>query len=404
MPSIAPTQGNTSPASDPIIIQNREFRLDVIPHGDTYLILAPEVARFLGFRDVSRFMDNVFEEDKGYLTVWGKQVRFVTERGFHKSLNQRQTARIKDPVLRERADRFIAWVYGEASREINRVMSNRPQPPVSTHEPAPEPVVEANVVEISKAREPQEAPAGSDLVPFSYGDEEVRIVQINNEPWWVAPDVARVLEYRDSHAITRSVDEEDKGTHVVWTPGGNQRVVVISEAGLYSAIVRANSDRAKPFRRWVTHEVLPEIRKTGGYNAPATTGHELTEDEIVHQALGILNRKTEELESKVQELEPKAEFYSDLMDASGTYDFAATARFLGLGRNIMMRELRRLRVLQSDNLPYRQYDRHFKVIPTVFQHPNTGEDMVSYKTTVLPSGVEFLRKKLTDAGVLEVAL
>ena len=150
MPIVTPTGGSTS---DPITIQSRGFRLDVIPHGDTYLVLAPEVARFLGFRDTSRFLDNVLDEDKGFLTVWGKQVRFITEHGFHRSLNQRQTARIKEPFLRKRADRFIAWVYGEASREINRIMANRPQPTVSTPEPEPEPVVETNVVETSKANQ-----------------------------------------------------------------------------------------------------------------------------------------------------------------------------------------------------------------------------------------------------------
>lgn len=129
--------------------------------------------------------------------------------------------------------------------------------------------------------------------------------------------------------------------------------------------------------------------------APATPA--LTEDEIVHQALAITTRRVEALTAKVAELEPKAEFYDEFMDADGCYSYGATAKALGWGRNVMLRELRRLGVVQGNRLPYQRYAHHFKVVPQTYTTP-AGETVCTATTYVLPSGLEFLRKKL--AGVM----
>ncbi len=99
-------------------------------------------------------------------------------------------------------------------------------------------------------------------------------------------------------------------------------------------------------------------------------------------------------DQRIAQLEPKAEFYDDLMDADGTYSMAATARILGWGRNVMMAQMRRLGVLQANNLPYRRYDHHFKVTPGTYTNRKTGETVPTATTSVRPSGLEFLRKKL----------
>lgn len=130
---------------------------------------------------------------------------------------------------------------------------------------------------------------------------------------------------------------------------------------------------------------------------------ELTEDEIVHQALAITTRRIEALTAKVAELEPKAEFFDELMDADGCYTMQATANMIRWGRNVMMRELRRAGVLQGNNLPYRRYAHHFKVIPGTRTHPKTGELIPTATTHVLPSGVEFIRKRLANNDALAVA-
>ena len=102
---------------------------------------------------------------------------------------------------------------------------------------------------------------------FSYKGKEVRTTEIDGDTCFVAKDIADVLEIRDAFNATRELDYDEKGTAKVSTPGGMQDMTVINEAGLYTLLMRSNKPEAKPFRRWVTHDVLPSIRKTGSYNA-----------------------------------------------------------------------------------------------------------------------------------------
>ena len=100
-----------------------------------------------------------------------------------------------------------------------------------------------------------------------FGD--VRIVQIGNEPWFVGKDIATALGYGEgkslANAVANHVDVEDKGVTKMMTPGGKQNVTIINESGLYSLIMSSKLPQAKEFKRWVTHEVLPSIRKHGAY-------------------------------------------------------------------------------------------------------------------------------------------
>ena len=101
---------------------------------------------------------------------------------------------------------------------------------------------------------------------FSYKEQQVRTTEIDGEIWFVAKYVADILEIRDAFNATRELDEDEKGTCKVSTPGGIQDMTIVSEAGLYTLLMRSNKKEAKPFRRWVTHEVLPSIRQTGAYS------------------------------------------------------------------------------------------------------------------------------------------
>ncbi|MCB8909008.1 phage antirepressor KilAC domain-containing protein [Rhodococcus rhodochrous] len=232
-----------------------------------------------------------------------------------------------------------------------------------------------------------------EVVPFAYGAMTIRTITIDGEPWFVASDALDLLElYRSS---LTSLDEDEKGVHTLDTPGGPQSFGIISESGLYSLILRSRKPEAKAIKKWITSEVLPSIRKTGSYGTvPALTGPELLAHAVI-EAQQMLAAKDE----RIAQLEPKADFYDELMDADGTYSFAAVARILGWGRNVMMRELRRLGVLQPNNLPYRRYDHHFKVTPGTYTNRKTGETVPTATTSVRPSGLEFLRKKLTSASV-----
>ena len=93
----------------------------------------------------------------------------------------------------------------------------------------------------------------------------VRVVDVNGEPWFVARDVCECLELGNPRTSIALLDEDEKGVHTMDTPGGAQEMSIVSEAGLYSLILRSRKPEAKAFKRWITHEVLPSIRKTGGY-------------------------------------------------------------------------------------------------------------------------------------------
>ena len=101
---------------------------------------------------------------------------------------------------------------------------------------------------------------------------QIRTVFMNGEPWMVGKDVAAALGYGDgkslANAVARHVDDEDKGVTELVTPGGKQQMVIINESGLYSLVLSSKLPGARKFRRWVTSEVLPSIRRTGGYNLP----------------------------------------------------------------------------------------------------------------------------------------
>jgi len=106
----------------------------------------------------------------------------------------------------------------------------------------------------------------TELIPFDFEGRPVRVVtDPQGEPWFVAADVALSLDYRMASDMTRSLDDDEKGTQIVRTPAGDQEMLVINESGLYSAILKSRKPEAKRFKRWVTHEVLPAIRKTGAY-------------------------------------------------------------------------------------------------------------------------------------------
>lgn len=117
---------------------------------------------------------------------------------------------------------------------------------------------------------------------FKFGDHNVRVVLRDGDPWFVAVDVALTLGYRNAPDAARHLDEDEKGTQIVRTPGGDQKVTVINESGLYALVLRSRKPEARKFAKWVTSEVLPAIRKTGVYvGKPFTVnpGDVLTQEE-----------------------------------------------------------------------------------------------------------------------------
>lgn len=139
------------------------------------------------------------------------------------------------------------------------------------------------------------------VLPFSYSGQEVRVIQVAGEPWFVVTDVADVLELSNPSVAVAGLDEDEKGLRKVETLRGEQELVTISEAGLYSLLVRSHKPQAKPFRRWVTHEVIPSIRKRGGYLTPEAIEKTLTDpDFIIRLATELKAERAARLELAAQ--------------------------------------------------------------------------------------------------------
>lgn len=132
------------------------------------------------------------------------------------------------------------------------------------------------------------------------------------EPLFVASDVAKALGYRDAANMVRRLDDDEKGTRSVSTPGGEQRMTVITEAGLYAAILGSKVEGARRFKRWVTHGVLPSIRAKGGY---MVAGRDETPEQTMARALLLAKEALDRKDAQIAEMAPKA-LFADAVAAS----------------------------------------------------------------------------------------
>lgn len=107
----------------------------------------------------------------------------------------------------------------------------------------------------------------NEIQAFNYQSNEIRTVTRNGEPWFVLKDVCMALGLAKPSNVATRLDDDERGACLMGTPSGDQNMVIINESGLYSVILRSDKPEAKPFRKWVTSEVLPSIRKTGAYSA-----------------------------------------------------------------------------------------------------------------------------------------
>lgn len=183
----------------------------------------------------------------------------------------------------------------------------------------------------------------------------IRTMTIDGEPWFVGKDVAASLGYeRTADAIRQHVESEDKGVGEIQTPGGIQNMTIINESGLYALIFGSKLESAKRFKHWVTSEVLPSIRKHGGY----IMGQEqMTDEELLSRALQVANSKIQERDRKIAQMQPLADFAHHVHESDDLIDMGTMAQYLcdhgfQIGRNTLFRKLRELKVLKSNNMPY----------------------------------------------------
>ena len=175
---------------------------------------------------------------------------------------------------------------------------------------------------------------------FSYGGNEVRTVRKDGEPWFVLKDVCTVLSISNAADVYARLDTDEKGVGLVDTHGGQQNMNIINESGLYNVILRSDKPEAKPFRKWVTSEVLPTIRKHGAYLTPETLQAAILNPDYLLRVVTALKDETDKrkalevsnaaLTVDLEIARPKAEYFDELVDRNLLTNFRETAKQLGI--------------------------------------------------------------------------
>lgn len=188
--------------------------------------------------------------------------------------------------------------------------------------------------------------------------EEIRTLLINDEPYFVGKDVADALGYKNTRdALSKHVDEEDKGVANRDTLGGKQDLTIINESGLYSLILKSKLPSAKKFKRWVTSEVLPTIRKHGMY---ATEDLLNNPDLLIQVATQLKEERTNRLiaEQRVNELQPKADYYDKILANKSLMTISVIAKNYGMSANKMNQTLHKLGVQYKQGKTWLLYSKH----------------------------------------------
>lgn len=205
----------------------------------------------------------------------------------------------------------------------------------------------------------------------------IRTITKDGEPWFVIADVCRALEIRNSRMVAGRLDR-DELMSVKLTSGGQRReMTVINESGLYAVIIRSDKPQAQSFRKWLTSEVIPTIRRTGGYvsNEEMFIENYLPFlDEPYRDLFRLQMTAIEKLNERIKHDQPLVEFANQVAGTDNLIDMNVMAKLakaenIPVGRNRLFDRLKRMGVLMSNNLPYQQYiDRgYFAVKESVFE-------------------------------------
>lgn len=242
----------------------------------------------------------------------------------------------------------------------------------------------------------------NELQIFNYNDNQIRTVEKEDGLWWVLADVCEVLELTSPHKIADRLDDDEKGRNQIPTPGGIQEMTIVNESGLYNVILRSDKAEAKKFKRWVTHEVLPNIRKHGAYMTPETLEAAiLNPDTIIKIATALKeeqdkNRALQAANSSLtvenQIMAPKAEYFDELVDRNLLTNFRETAKELGVKERDFIRFLIDRKYIYRDKkgrlMPYADKNDGLFEIKETF---NEKTQWKGTQTLITPKGRETFR-------------
>lgn len=215
----------------------------------------------------------------------------------------------------------------------------------------------------------------------------VRVVENDGEPWFVGKDVAEILGYQNgSRDVNRHVDEDDRHKVMIFDGNQNKETIIINESGLYSLILSSRLPQAKAFKHWVTSDVLPSIRKTGGY----ISGQEqMSPEELMAKALQVANSIIAERDKRISQLtvsnqimQPKADYFDELVDRNLLTNFRQTAKELKVKEKVF--------VIFLINKNYIYRDRKGKLMPRAGKSTDLFEVKEFFNEKTQWSGVQTL--------------
>lgn len=253
----------------------------------------------------------------------------------------------------------------------------------------------------------------SDLTPFDFDGQSVRVVTIDGEPWFVLADLARVLGIVDTQRLNSRLDDGVRQTHPIQDSlGRTQHATIVNEPGMYEVVIRSDKPDAARFRRWITTDVLPTIRKTGQYGTPTLTGPALMAAALIEAQATLEQHK-----AQVLELTPRAEAFDAFLSTTGDYSVNETAKILSRDHAILTGEKRLRDWMQANRWLYRDAANKPRAYQTRIDqqvlaekaqwhyHPETGEKVLDTpQVRVTAKGIHALAKaltKVTDQGELD---
>ena len=232
---------------------------------------------------------------------------------------------------------------------------------------------------------------------------EIRVMLIDDEPWFVGKDIAMALGYKDTvNALKANVDEQDKAGWRITTQFGEKETTIINESGLYSLIFSSKLESAQRFKHWVTHEVLPSIRKHGMYMTDNLLETAIANPDFVigliqnmkaeKEKSAALQMQNKQLCEKNEEMQPKADYFDDLVAWNVSTNFRSTAKELRIPERLF------IKMLISDGYIYR--DKSKGILPkagkgdglfAVKEYCNQRNKHGGVQTRVTPKGRETFR-------------
>ncbi|MDT2766516.1 phage antirepressor KilAC domain-containing protein [Lactococcus raffinolactis] len=242
------------------------------------------------------------------------------------------------------------------------------------------------------------------LQNFNFSGQDVRIITINDEPWFVVADIAKVISATNASDLANLVDSEDKSRQSL---GSGSPKNIVNESGLYTILLRSNNPQAKPFRRWVTSEVLPTIRKHGAYMTDSKLEEALLNpDTLINLATQLKQEREEKAQLRAlnstlavenQIMQPKAQYFDDLVERNLLTNFRDTAKMLKIKQNQFINWLLENKYIYRDKksklMPYAQYNE------TLFEIKESKGATSAWKgsqTLITPTGRETFNLLLNE--------